>query len=58
MKVQVDKIMEGFSNIPLPVPVPSADMEKLGDAHLSFIQWPQNAIVLHPVHMVYHLPLM
>ncbi|KAI3746871.1 hypothetical protein L6452_09313 [Arctium lappa] len=46
MKVQVDMVMDGCEDYDLPVPMPNADIEKLGQAIGNFIQWEIRSVVL------------
>lgn len=47
MRVQVDRVLDGFTGLPLPVPGPY--LKLLGDAHGSFTQWPKSSIILEEV---------
>jgi len=44
--VQVDKIIETFANCPLPNVQEGDEMQKIGDAVGSFVQWPKKDIIL------------
>ena len=45
-RVQVDKIIETFANCPLPNVQEGDEMQKIGDAVGSFVQWPKKDIIL------------
>src|SRR5436190_7093039 len=45
-RVQVDKIIETFTNCPLPNVQEGDEMQKIGDAVGSFVQWPKKDIIL------------
>ena len=50
IRVQVDRVMDGFTGLPLPVPGPY--LKTLGDAHGSFTQWPKSSIILEEVKKI------
>src|SRR6266542_3766410 len=45
-RVQVDKIIETFANCPLPNMQRGDEMQMIGDAVGSFVQWPKKDIIL------------
>src|SRR5438105_13247519 len=45
-RVQVDKIIEIFANCPLPNLQEGDEMQTIGDAVGSFVQWPKKDIIL------------
>src|SRR5438128_6472550 len=45
-RVQVDKIIETFANCPLPNVQEGDEMQTIGDAVGSFVQWPNKDIIL------------
>src|SRR5438132_8591821 len=45
-RVQVDKIIETFANCPLPNVQEGDEMQTIGDAVGSFVQWPKKDIIL------------
>src|SRR5438105_5180302 len=45
-RVQVDKIIETFANCPLPNMQEGDEMQTIGDAIGSFVQWPKKDIIL------------
>src|SRR5438105_12635196 len=45
-KVQVDKVIETFANCPLPNVQEGDEMQTIGDAVGSFVQWTKKDIIL------------